>query len=136
MHAIVAAWIGNLDDAARYFEKGALIDLNNSNRAVSGGTFIGGIHTAAAGALWQMIVFGLAHFRYENDAVYMAPVCLPGWQSYRFNLNIRGHHMTCTVKPDILKVQGKEKALQTSFVVGGVKKTLFGDETLTFELPL
>ena len=136
MHAIVASWIGKLDEAERYFEKGCLIDLNNSNKAVSGGTFIGGIHTAAAGAVWQMIVFGFAHFRYVGGVVYMTPKILPKWQSYRFKLDIRGHHITCTVKPGVLQVQGKERELQTEFSVGSLVKTLVGDQTLMFELPL
>jgi kojibiose phosphorylase len=56
-----------MDRAYEYFHKGAGIDLYNASKKVfSGGTFLGGIHTAAAGGVWQMIVQGFAGFLLKN----------------------------------------------------------------------
>ena len=60
VYAIVAAWVGHMEEAERYFFQSCTVDLYNTNKAVSGGTFIGGIHTAACGVSWQIVVSGFA----------------------------------------------------------------------------
>src|SRR6056297_3056673 len=60
VHSIVASQIGFPDQAYHYFQKSLTIDLYSTNPPASGGTFIGGIHTAACGIAWQMVVFGFA----------------------------------------------------------------------------
>jgi len=49
-YALVAARLGRTALAEELFLRGALVDLLADAKQVSGGTFIGGIHTAAAGA--------------------------------------------------------------------------------------
>lgn len=135
MHAIVAARIDHLSEAEKYFEKACLIDLNNSNKAVSGGTFIGGIHTAAAGAVWQIIVFGLAGFKYEADTVYLSPKCLDNWKSYQFALSIRGHRVVCHIEPEQIHIESfGDESLQTTVSVSGETRLLTGNEKQTFLL--
>jgi len=58
VHAIAAARLGLAGDAHRYFMKSALVDLEGDFKAVSGGTFIGGVHTAACAGTWQAAVYG------------------------------------------------------------------------------
>ena len=50
IHSIVASQIGNIEEGYRYFRKSLMIDLLNTNEAVSGGTFIGGMNTAVNAA--------------------------------------------------------------------------------------
>ncbi len=89
VYAIVAAWIGRLDDAYRYFMKSCTIDLYNDNKAVSGGTFIGGIHTAACGVAWQIVVHGFAGMSVSDDGISFAPRLPAEWERVTFPLEFR-----------------------------------------------
>ena len=57
-HALVAARLGLLDEAARYLEQTAAIDLGDAM-----GNAAGGVHAAAMGSLWQAVVLGVAGVR-------------------------------------------------------------------------
>ena len=62
-HALVAARLGLLDEAARYLEQTASIDLGNTM-----GNAAGGVHAAALGSLWQAVVLGAGGVRPAPDA--------------------------------------------------------------------
>ncbi|MFW6248689.1 MAG: glycosyl hydrolase family 65 protein [Bacteroidota bacterium] len=89
IYSISAAQIGYVKEALKYFRKSAFIDLNNTNDPISGGTFIGGIHTAAAGAAWQMVVNGFTGFEVLNGKVCLNPQLPKEWQlvEYQVELN-------------------------------------------------
>ena len=55
MHALVAARLGDMDLATRYFQETAAIDLADTSDGSAGG-----LHIAALGGLWQAAVFGFA----------------------------------------------------------------------------
>src|SRR5690606_8684896 len=55
IHALVAARLGEVEIARRYFRQSAEIDLANNM-----GNAAGGVHGAALGGLWQATVFGFA----------------------------------------------------------------------------
>ena len=57
-HAIVAARLGMMDEAWRFWRMGQGIDLD-----IEHGGAAEGIHIANAGAMWQMAVFGFAGMR-------------------------------------------------------------------------
>lgn len=134
MHAIVAARIGKKEEAVRYFEKACLIDLNNSNKAVSGGTFIGGIHTASAGAVWQMMVYGFAGFQLRDSVLHFSPWLPEGWKSYRFRILVRGHGMLCRVSEGQFMVTGENTGFSTAIRLGSVEERLEDKGTLTFSV--
>ncbi len=105
IHAIIAARIGALDRAYEYFLKSCLIDLSDTNKAVSGGTFIGGIHTAACGAAWKMVVFGFAGLHITEDYLCFDPA-LPGkWQRVKFSLVYHGQNLSVDVNNGIIMVK-------------------------------
>ncbi|MFP4187699.1 MAG: glycosyl hydrolase family 65 protein, partial [Acholeplasmataceae bacterium] len=89
-HAIVAARLGLLDEAYEKFEKAVMIDLLNTNESVSGGTFIGGIHTAANGASWQMVVHGFLGLRLEGAIAQLSPRLPNAWDSVGLSLVLEG----------------------------------------------
>jgi len=134
MHAVVAARTGLRRDAVRYFEKACLIDLNNSNKAVSGGTFIGGIHTASAAAVWQMVVYGFAGFRLQDQTLHLSPWLPEGWTDYRFRLVIRGHELLCRVWENRLTVTGENSGFKTEIRCNEEKGLLEDRGTLVFSL--
>lgn len=88
VYAIVAAWVGHLDEAVRYFFKSCTVDLYNTAKAISGGTFIGGIHTAACGVAWQIVVRGFAGM-YVIDGGFGFRPNLP-WERLAFTLRRLG----------------------------------------------
>ncbi|MFO8065923.1 MAG: glycosyl hydrolase family 65 protein [Spirochaetia bacterium] len=90
VYGTVASWIGYTERAREYFVKSCSVDLFNTNKSVSGGTFIGGIHTAACGAAWQMVVFGFAGFELDGSTLRFRPDLPPQWDSVSFFLEIRG----------------------------------------------
>jgi len=90
VHALIASRVGYTDEAYEYFKKAATIDLYDaSEKVMSGGSFLGGIHTAACGAVWQMVVQGFAGFRVEENGIRFEPSLPERWDRVAFRLVIR-----------------------------------------------
>ncbi|SIR08522.1 glycosyl hydrolase family 65 protein [Halanaerobium kushneri] len=88
-YAIVAARLGRAEETYDYFKKSAFIDLMSTNKAVSGGTFIGGVHTAAAGGIWQLIVNGFAGMKIDKKGLSFKPTLCQEWEELEFKLNYK-----------------------------------------------
>jgi trehalose/maltose hydrolase-like predicted phosphorylase len=101
-HALVAARLGLLDEAARYLEQTASIDLGNTM-----GNAAGGVHAAALGSLWQAVVLGVGGVRPapdDEDTVLIEPHLLPGWQALTFPLSWRGRQIQTIVEHAAIEV--------------------------------
>jgi kojibiose phosphorylase len=85
IHALVAARLGKIALAERYFRQAAQIDLANNM-----GNAAGGIHAAALGGLWQAAVLGFAGLRLARDGPVLRPCLPPGWRSLSMRLQWRG----------------------------------------------
>lgn len=85
-YCIVAAKIGYVEKAFDYFKTSIGIDVFNTNKAVSGGTFIGGIHTASSGAAWLMMVKGFAGLEIEDEKIILKPVMPDTWKKVSFKI--------------------------------------------------
>jgi len=81
VHAIVAARLGLIDAAWRFWEKGRRIDLD-----VKQGGAAEGIHIASAGAVWQMALFGFAGMRtaMQADVLTLDPRLPDAWSRLAF----------------------------------------------------
>jgi kojibiose phosphorylase len=131
IHSIVASHIGYQEQAYQYFKKSIMIDLLNTNEAVSGGTFIGGIHTAANGASWQMVVNGFAGLTYYENHIELNPNLPSNWEGLAFKIYVRDEHLQIfiersqvrirkeTQKPLTVVVCGKEYQLTKELIIGG-----------------
>lgn len=85
VHAAVAARLGDVELAARYFRQTAEIDLaNNMGNAASG------VHMAAVGGLWQAAVLGFAGLRLDEDGPRVEPHLSPRWRGMSFRVLWRG----------------------------------------------
>ncbi len=99
VHALVAGKAGHREEAYRYFLESAGIDLyNESKKVMSGGSFLGGIHTAAAGGVWLIIVKGFGGFKLTDEGVSFAPALPEAWDGFSFNLQVRGCRLRVTVE--------------------------------------
>jgi trehalose/maltose hydrolase-like predicted phosphorylase len=85
MHAWVAARLGLMHEAYDMFIHAATIDLEDNK-----GNVRDGIHAAAAGGLWQSIVFGFAGVQVKNGELTVDPKFPDHWRSVRFRVWVRG----------------------------------------------
>lgn len=81
IHAAVAARLGLIPIAERYFRQSAEVDLGNNMGNVSGG-----VHAAALGGLWQAVLFGFAGVDTAGDVPVAVPHLPPSWSRLRFAL--------------------------------------------------
>ncbi len=107
-YSIVASNIDKVDEAYKNFKKSINVDLLNTNEAVSGGTFIGGIHTAACGAAWQMIVYGFAGMKVEKNKLDFNPRLPEKWDEVEFALHYQGKDLRIKLKSNQLIINSNE----------------------------
>lgn len=93
--SIVAAEIGEKEKAYQYFMNTARLDLDNYH-----GNVKDGVHIANMAGTWMGVVHGFGGFRVNGEQVRFAPILPPGWNSYSFRLQIKGHHLQVTVYPE------------------------------------
>lgn len=89
MHAVMAARLGNLEDAERFFRKAASVDLDFEH----GVTAAGGVHIAALGGMWQALVFGFGGMIVTDQGLKFEPHMPNGWGSVRIPLQWRGEQL-------------------------------------------
>jgi kojibiose phosphorylase len=92
IHALVAARLGKVELAERYFQQAAEIDLADSM-----GNAAGGIHAAAMGGLWQAAVFGFAGLRLTQAGHELHPRLPRAWRSFSMRIQWRGRTDELTV---------------------------------------
>ena len=100
VHAVAAARLGRAAEALRYFRKGALVDLEGDHKAVSGGTFIGGVHTAACAGTWQALAHGFGGLREEGEGLGFDPLLPASWSGFAFSAMRRGRRVRIEVAAD------------------------------------
>ncbi|POR02041.1 glycoside hydrolase [Alkalispirochaeta sphaeroplastigenens] len=108
VYAICAAWIGHDQEAYRYFLRSCTVDLLNTGKAVSGGTFIGGIHTAACGVAWQIVVSGFAGMYLTRSGFGFDPHLPSGWETLAFTLKRWGDSLEVTLHQRAMTVRARE----------------------------
>jgi trehalose/maltose hydrolase-like predicted phosphorylase len=85
LHAVVAARLGLVELAERYFRATAALDLEDRSGASNGG-----IRIAALGALWQTVVFGFSGVTLCPDGIALSPHLPASWQGLAYRLHWRG----------------------------------------------
>jgi kojibiose phosphorylase len=85
IHALVAARLGDIARAERYFRQAVEIDLADNM-----GNAAGGIHAGALGGLWQAAVFGFAGLRIGKDGPEHHANLPPSWRSLLMHFQWRG----------------------------------------------
>jgi kojibiose phosphorylase len=113
VHALVASRAKHPEEAYRYFMESATIDLYNASKKVmSGGSFLGGIHTAAAGGVWLIIVKGFAGFSLTDDGAAFEPALPESWESFCFTLRVRGCLLEVTLGRKGIRIRNREDSPQ------------------------
>lgn len=89
---MLAGRIGYREEAYRYFEQSARMDLDDYHD-----NFYAGIHAANMAGTWQAIVFGFGGVRIHEGTLYMEPFLPDAWESYSFRIEYQGSRLQITV---------------------------------------
>jgi len=95
VHAIVAARLGEVEQAYKLYLRTARLDLDNYNHDTADGCHI----TSMAGT-WLAIVKGFAGMRVLNDTLFFQPQLPAHWRSLQFKIRFRGEVKTVKVEGD------------------------------------
>lgn len=113
--AIMAARVGRLDLARRYFQASLAVDLADSHANAANG-----VHVAAAAAIWSILVQGFAGWR-DWDGFSLDPHLPPGWTHLAFRLRLGD---------SVLAILIESTAVDLSLVSGGPIRLTVAGHTL------
>lgn len=121
IHAAVAARLGDVVLAERYFRQAAEIDLANTM-----GNAAGGVHMATLGGLWQAVTFGFAGMSLTPDGLVFAPRLPPRWRRLKFSVQWRGRDVALTLdrEPPTIEVRMTGPAPMTISAAEGPSATI------------
>jgi trehalose/maltose hydrolase-like predicted phosphorylase len=127
MHALVAARLGDLDLAARYFQQAAAIDLADTM-----GNAAAGVHIATLGGLWQAAVFGFGGISFTQGGIRCDPQLPATWQALDFPLQWRGRLVRISIRQAPLTLSMTlERGRPLAVEVGGLRNRLRSGDTWT-----
>lgn len=129
---MVAVEVGQLNAALEHFGAAATVDLLNTSHTVVGGTFIGGIHTAACGGTYQLAVQGFGGLGYRYGSLTIDPALAPGWESLSFPIRWRGSRLRVAVSQRQIEiVADPDNAEIVSLLVRGEEVSVANGATVT-----
>lgn len=135
-YAIVMARLGRADEALDHFVDGASVDLLAEGDAAPGGTFIGGLRTAAAGVSWAVAVLGFGGVGVDDGALVVDPHLPSPWSSLSFRVDLRGASVAVTATHDEVTVTLDEAADgPREAVVADTRRRLEPGTSTTVPLP-
>lgn len=90
--AMMAARLGDMEEAERLFAETVALDLNDAH-----GNTRDGLHTANMGGAYLTVLRGFAGLRVDERGLTLSPRLPAGWQGYGFTLRYRGGRFRCEV---------------------------------------
>jgi kojibiose phosphorylase len=93
IHALLAARMGDVEEAYRHFMHAALTDLEDTR-----GNTADGFHAATAGGLWQALVFGFAGLEVRDGGYTLNPRLPAHWRRLAFSVRIRGQQVDVDIR--------------------------------------
>jgi len=106
MHGLVAARLGQSEKALRYFCQAAAIDLSDTHVAIDGG-----VHIAALGGNWMLVVLGFAGLSLGDDGIGIDPQLPAAWRSLSFGVHWRGRSLK-------IRIDQEKKRLEATLESG------------------
>ncbi len=93
VQSIIAAEVGFNEMALEYFYKGLYVDLADAHRNATDG-----VHVAAAGGVWNSLVYGFAGMRDYDGDITFDPRLPEDWEGITFPILVRGTRLRVTVE--------------------------------------
>ncbi|EKD88348.1 MAG: Kojibiose phosphorylase [uncultured bacterium] len=100
LHAILAAELGKMDEAYKFFAYGARLDLDDYNRNTEQG-----LHVTSAAGVWASMIFGFGGMRTDGDVLIFNPTIPGQWKSYRFRVYYQGAKIQVIVDQENIHFQ-------------------------------
>ena len=95
MHGLAAARLGHSEMALRFFQQSAAIDLSDGHAGIDGG-----VHIAALGGNWMLVVLGFAGLSLRSDGISLEPKLPAAWRSLAFPVQWRGRSLKNKIDQD------------------------------------
>lgn len=113
IHSLMAARLGYMEDAYRYYLDTGGMDVDNIM-----GNSANGIHAASLGATWQALVMGFGGMQHRNEYIRFNPNLPQIWDQLGFSVKLRDQSLD-------IKINRKTSAEETfSIKVSGDKNTI------------
>ena len=124
-HAVVAARLGDVSLAKKFFDETAAIDLDDTM-----GNAAGGVHIGALGGLWQTATFGFAGLQLKNSGLRFEPHLPEGWRRLSFSIRWRRRTVKVEISGEPHEViVSLESGAPMSIYAGSLEHRLRRDET-------
>lgn len=98
--AVIAAEVGHAALALRHFHEALRLDLDDRHHNTADG-----VHLAAAGGIWSLLVCGFGGLRDYGESPRLDPRLPAEWDSLEFSLTIRGAAVGVRVTPDAVTLR-------------------------------
>ena len=95
IHSILAAELGNMEEAVRFFGYATRLDLDNYNRNTREG-----LHITSIAMAWANIVYGFAGLRSDAEQLRFAPRLPERWKALAFSILYRGRVIRIRMEKD------------------------------------
>ncbi|MGA2916799.1 MAG: glycosyl hydrolase family 65 protein [Sedimentisphaerales bacterium] len=105
IYSMLAAHLGKIDRAYKYFMKTATIDLDGKYKQYVGTLYIGGTHLAANGGTWLAALFGFAGLAFKNDKPLVKPKLPRKWKRMKFNVQVKGKKFTIEITKNKVEIK-------------------------------
>ncbi len=121
MHALIAARLGEVETAERYYHQAAEIDLNEDAGAAALG-----VHMAALGGLWSSVAFGFGGLWTGQGGLRIEPHLPDRWRALEVPVQWRGRRLRYRIQttPHRITVQLARGSPSLEFSVGNLRHRL------------
>lgn len=119
-YSLIAAQIGKVDWAYKYFMKTATIDLTGVGKQYVGSLYIGGTHPAGNGGAWMSAVFGLCGVHCDGKTIYVNPQLPEPWKKVVLPFTVHGQKLRITLTHQNVSIESDATVeIPLSVSIGG-----------------
>lgn len=104
-YSLIAAQLGKVDWAYKYFMKTATIDLNGKGKQYVGTLYIGGTHPAGNGGAWMSAVLGLCGIHAIDNSISINPHLPAHWEQVIIPFMLHGQKLKITLTHKNVRVE-------------------------------
>lgn len=131
VYALLAAEIGKVDWAYKYFMKTGTIDLKGAYKLYLGDLYIGGTHPAANGGTWQVAVLGFGGLHAREDLVEITPRLPEKWKSLSYEFTVKNNTFNVIIdKTQVIVTADKDNQDTIDFKVYENRFSCTANETI------
>ncbi len=113
VHSVLAAKIGNIDNAYELYLRTSRLDLDDYNHEVREG-----LHITSMAGTWISIVEGFGGMRIADDKLSFNPLIPEQWKSYSFKVWFRENLLNIKVTPEAVAIVNEEGPRISLFIFG------------------